>query len=193
MSALWAFVYKPHCFLIKKKKPSSTIQSWWNSDKNPPKPDTTGFIIHVVYWPNPRRCFTVDTETNWKELTSHVKMNRFNFILNTCAFRQAQSSRLSPERQGEPSSGSNQSVCYTIPLHCRDEYTTSSPISSPLSLVSCGEQSNTVFFTLDPSLAIARTSQSGNFSSIGKHRAMKWAWKRSGSSGGKGQQHDNYQ
>lgn len=94
--------------------------------------------------------------------------------------------RTGPVQQCINSSGSKHSACYTIPLHCRDEYTTSSPISSPLSLVSCGEQSNTVFFTLDPSLAIARISQRGIFSSIGKHRAMKWAWKRSGSPEGKG-------
>lgn len=136
--------------------------------KHPPEPD--------IYWINPSYCFMVNMETNLKQMTSTGKMNRFNFIVNTHAFKQAQSSSLlSPEREREHSSGSIHPVCYTIPLHCRDEYTTSSSISSPLSLVSCGEQSITVFFTLDPSLAIAKMSQSGNFSSIGKHRAMKWA------------------
>lgn len=72
---------------------------------------------------------------------------------------------------------------YTIELHCSDEYTTSpSTLSSfPVSLWLCGEQSSTVFFTLDPRRAIDRISQSGNSSSMEMHNAIKWAWKRRGS------------
>lgn len=71
----------------------------------------------------------------------------------------------------------------TMPLHCRDVYTTSSSrsftsLSSSSSLfnfsrVTPGEQSTTVFFTFEPSRAIARMSQMGVVVFIATQRAMK--------------------
>lgn len=60
-----------------------------------------------------------------------------------------------------------------MPLHCKDVYVTS--VSGP------GEQSRTVFFTLEPRRATARTSSRQTDSSADRQTAMKWAWKRRGS------------
>lgn len=73
----------------------------------------------------------------------------------------------------------------TIPLHCNEVYFTPPSVA--------GEQSRTVFFTLDPRRATARMSSRQTDSSRGRQTAMKWAWKRRGSPAERTHRHRFYQ